>query len=211
MLRKNTCVSLVSVPTLFISHPLKMCINWKKNQNLHPFETLNIFEFMFNWITNFVADDSRIQISTSPVFFSLSSFPSTTSCFSPPHPSPPSPPFWYFSSSSFSSTRSSTLHCWSFPLVLFPPVSPVCSTSSHSCLLSCAVITTHSFNLLLLQSSEVEVLGDFCLKLSSQLLNSGGTKFVFAVYFKYSPFHRLSWMNLAVPHCLMGGDALQML
>lgn len=73
---------------------------------------------------------------------------------------------------SFLSLSSSLMsHCYVLPLL---PSFHLCVFSSTLLLslFASAVITTHSFNPLPLQSSEVEVTGDFCLKLSARGTNN---------------------------------------
>lgn len=66
-------------------------------------------------------------------------------------------------------------------------------------LLASAVITTYSFNPLPLWSGEVEVMGDFCLKLSAQLHNSWEqTIFVFSAFsfqLSHRPLHDQACMT----------------
>lgn len=113
----------------------------------------------------------------------------------------PSPFSSFFSPSSVLCFPSLTLLCFpllssSWPLLhCFPlPISssPLCLftyASSHpSCSPSSPLLwsTTHSFNPLPLQSTEVEVMGVFCLKLSAQLLNLRSKKYLACLCFSLS-------------------------
>lgn len=75
------------------------------------------------------------------------------------------------------------MHC---PLFFFELILPFCSSSPPVSICSSALLfslftsadnTTHSFIPLPLQSTEVETMGAFCLKLSYQLLNSGNKQY----------------------------------
>lgn len=161
----------------------------------------------------FVALSSPLLILHPPFLLCLSNSPIFRSdgSLSAPLPSLPLPSFPSVTLLLlFLLSSSCTLLCLLCPLSFCSPLSqhsvlPVllsfylCIFSSallHS-LFACAVITTHSFNPLLLQSGEVEVMGDFCLKLSAQLLNSGNKQYLSCLCFLFptrpSP---ISWPEL---------------